>query len=102
MTPATSWLALQGTSAKADAMIHKLNKRPEFELYTLTNDPHELTNQANNPEYEPVLTEMKAALLTRLTALNDLDPVATEKTLIKGKGKGTGPARSRSVKSGKK
>ena len=87
--PATSWLPLKGSSAKADALITKLNARPEYELYHLANDPHELHNQANNPEYQDVFAKMKTALSARLTELGDTDPVATEKALVKGQGNGS-------------
>ena len=36
--------------------------RPEVELYDLENDPYELHNLAENPEYKPVLNQMRRAL----------------------------------------
>ncbi len=41
-----------------DAYLH----RPRFELYDLQNDPHEVVNLANDPEYREKLDEMKAKL----------------------------------------
>jgi N-sulfoglucosamine sulfohydrolase len=84
--PAGSWLALKGSSARADALIHKLHKRPEFELYRLTSDPHELKNEIDNPEYQSVVEKMKKALLAKLEELGDSDPIATEKAYVKGGG----------------
>jgi arylsulfatase A-like enzyme len=36
--------------------------RPEEELYDTTKDPHALRNLAQDPEYQPVMKEMRAAL----------------------------------------
>jgi arylsulfatase A-like enzyme len=36
--------------------------RPEEELYDTTKDPHALRNLAQDPEYQPVMEEMRAAL----------------------------------------
>ena len=81
--PAASWLALKGSSEKADYLINKLNNRPEFEFYNRKNDPYELKNEINNPEYRAVVEELKKALMTKLNKLGDSDPIATEKTLVK-------------------
>jgi len=81
--PATSWLELKGKSEKADALIHKLNNRPEFELYHLKSDPYEMKNEIDNPEYKVVVEKMKKALMAKLNDLGDTDPIATEKKLVK-------------------
>lgn len=36
-----------------------------MELYDLSKDPGEFTNQASNPEYAPVLKSMKKLLLAK-------------------------------------
>ena len=81
--PASSWLDLKGSSDKADQLIHKLNNRPEFELYNLKNDPHELKNEIENPEYKEVAEKRKKVLMAKLNDLGDTDPIATEKKLVK-------------------
>jgi len=43
-----------------EAYLH----RPEFELYDLENDPHEVNNLTDNPQYSEVLEELKAKLKT--------------------------------------
>ena len=82
--PAASWLEQKGKSDKADALINKLNKRPEFELYSLKNDPYEMKNEIDNPEYKMIAEQMKKALMARLNDLGDSDPISTEKKLVKG------------------
>ncbi|AKJ64731.1 sulfatase [Kiritimatiella glycovorans] len=49
---------------------------PEFELYDLSKDPHEMHNLAGNPEMKPVLERMKAELQRRREETDDplLDP----------------------------
>ena len=82
---AATWIDLQGSSEHADALIQKLNKRPEYELYRLSSDPHEMKNEINNPEYEGIAAEMKKALMAQLSALGDSDPMSTEASLVRGK-----------------
>ena len=81
--PAASWLEQKGKSERADALIQKLNNRPEFELYHLKSDPYELKNEIDNPEYKTVVEKMKKALMDKLSSLGDSDPIATEKKLVK-------------------
>jgi hypothetical protein len=82
--PALSWLDVKNPSAADKALIQKLNKRPEYEFYNLTKDPHELKNEIDNPEYKAVVEKMKKALFARLDQLGDSDPLATEKKMVKG------------------
>ena len=84
---AATWIDLQGSSETADALIQKLNKRPEYELYRLSSDPHEIKNEIDNPEYQNVVAEMKKALMAKLSALGDADPILTEISLVRGKAK---------------
>ena len=45
--------------------------RPEFELYDLENDPHEIKNLADNPTYQKVLSELKEKLKAFQKRTND-------------------------------
>jgi len=61
---ASTW---QATMQRADKYYGKRTveaylHRPKFELYDLENDPDEVKNLANNPNYEKVLAELKAKL----------------------------------------
>lgn len=47
------------------------NKKPVEELYDTENDPWEINNLANNPEYKEVLERMRAANKTWVTRIND-------------------------------
>jgi N-sulfoglucosamine sulfohydrolase len=50
-----------------DAFLH----RPEYELYDLEKDPHELKNVANDPAYAPVLADLKARLRKMMEETKD-------------------------------
>jgi hypothetical protein len=65
--------------------VHKINHRPEFELYHLKNDPYELKNEIENPEYKNMAEVLKKRLLERLAELGDPDPIATEQALLAAK-----------------
>ena len=77
---ASSWVL----AYPSDPLVHKLHHRSEYELYHLEKDPHELNNEIDNPEYRTVVDELKKQLHAKLAALGDADPVATEKSLLKG------------------
>jgi hypothetical protein len=47
------------------------NKKPVEELYDTENDPWEINNLANNPEYKEVLERMRAANKTWVTQIYD-------------------------------
>lgn len=80
---ASSWVTLARKQPAAEPLVRKLHHRPEYELYHLEKDPFELRNEIDNPEYEAVAEELKAALHARLAALGDRDPIATETGLMK-------------------
>ena len=46
-------------------------KRPEYELFDLSNDPDQQRNQAANPEYAAVLNKLSKQLTEELKASND-------------------------------
>lgn len=82
----TSWVELSRQNPGAEALVHKLHHRPEWELYDLRCDPLELTNQIANPAYQTVAEHLKNQLRRKLAELGDPDPVATEKSLVKAAG----------------
>ncbi len=43
-------------------LIHFYNDIDEWELFDLQNDPHEMYNLYNNPEYQPLIKELKDQL----------------------------------------
>lgn len=46
---------------------------PHWELYDLENDPHEMKNLAETPEYESILVSLKKELLAEKKRVGDLD-----------------------------
>lgn len=45
--------------------------KPEFELYDIVNDPHELNNLANNTEYAPIKDHLLCELYNWRKSIND-------------------------------
>jgi N-sulfoglucosamine sulfohydrolase len=58
------------------------DKRPEFELFDVKNDPYNLTNLAGNPVYETIENELKQALLTELIKTEDPRIVGPDKEVF--------------------
>jgi len=83
---ASSWIELSQKVPSAKSIVRKLHHRPEYELYHLDKDPHELKNEINNLEYLAAVEEMKKQLHAKLAELGDADPIETEKSLVKIKG----------------
>jgi len=48
--------------------------RPDYELYDLKNDPHELNNLANDPSYQAIKNEMQENLNKWSARTNDYIP----------------------------
>jgi uncharacterized sulfatase len=65
------WVEKAKTDPDAQAKIDRVVKHPEFELYNIKNDPWELNNLANNPEYAQKVEEMHAQLKADMERLND-------------------------------
>jgi len=84
------WVETAKTDPDAQAKVDRVVKHPEFELYNIKNDPWELDNLANNPEYFQKVEEMHTQLKADMEKLNDsfqtADPTK-EKTGNKGKKK---------------
>ncbi|MDF7808356.1 sulfatase [Pontiellaceae bacterium B12219] len=58
-----SWLKKAKTDPAADLWIQRYRRHPEFQLFDLQNDPWELNNLAENPEYAGQLQRMKGSIL---------------------------------------
>jgi uncharacterized sulfatase len=56
------WLELAKTDPHAKAMVDRYQHRPEFELYDLANDPHELDNLASDSSHSKQIAELKVHL----------------------------------------
>lgn len=80
-----SWVEKSKTDSKTKELVHKFFNRPEYELYDIEKDPHELNNLASNPEYSKVLEQLKTELHRKLKNLGDSDPIVTERKLVKRK-----------------
>ena len=40
-------------------MVNRIRSRPQYQLYDLQNDPYELKNLAENPEYSAMISKFK-------------------------------------------
>ncbi|MFT5130589.1 MAG: N-sulfoglucosamine sulfohydrolase, partial [Rhodothermales bacterium] len=81
-----SWVKLSRADPSAKALVQKLHHRPEFELYNRANDPYELKNEIDNPEYRVVAERLQKSLQRQLKRLGDANPIETEKKIIARKG----------------
>jgi uncharacterized sulfatase len=52
--------------------VQRFYSPPEFELFDVIKDPLELHNLAGNPEYAPVIAELKAQLAAWMEQQGDL------------------------------
>ena len=77
-----SWVAKVSKSKKEQELVHKLHNREEFELYDLQKDPFEMENLAGDRKFQKIERKLKNALLAKLKALGDSDPISTEKGFI--------------------
>lgn len=57
-----AWKSSEESDPKAAFLINRFVHRPEFEFYDIENDPWEMNNLANNPEYQDRIKKMKEAL----------------------------------------
>jgi uncharacterized sulfatase len=81
------WVEKAKTDPDAQAKIDRVLKHPEFELYNIKNDPWELDNLANKPEYNQKVEEMHAQLKADMEKLNDSFQTEDSKKGKKKKGK---------------
>lgn len=69
-------LAAADSLTSAQALWYRKTK-PEEELFDTWNDPHELTNLADNPTYQKKLEELREACTDWMKRMND-DPLQAE------------------------
>jgi len=68
-----SWVeAAKAGDADAAEKVRRYTKRPALELYDVTKDPYEWDNLAENPEYAPVIAELRAKLDSWMESQGDL------------------------------
>ena len=65
------WVEKAKTDPNAQAKIDRVLKHPVLELYNVKNDPWELDNLANKPEYSQKVEKMHAQLKADMEKLND-------------------------------
>jgi uncharacterized sulfatase len=82
LNPTGSWVAKANKSKNEQELVHKLHNREEFELYDLQKDPFEMKNVAGEPNYQKIQMKLKDALMAKLKALGDRDPISTEKGFV--------------------
>lgn len=58
-----AWKMTEATDPKARFLIDRFVHRPEFEFYDVENDPWEMTNLADKPEYRDRIKKMKKELV---------------------------------------
>jgi uncharacterized sulfatase len=57
-----SWVKLAETDPAAAHMVRRYREKPTDELYDLANDPFELVNLANDPDYARTAAELRGRL----------------------------------------
>ena len=85
---AASWARRRKTDPRAAFLVHRLFRHPEYALFDRRNDPYEEKDLSGDPEHAETLARLKTALLKRLEELGDSDPIATERQIAGGGGKG--------------
>ena len=71
-------------SADGWKLIHFYNDVDQWEMYDMTNDPHELNNLYDAPAYAARRTDMHALLEKVQQEYGDTDPCEKEKVLFQG------------------
>ncbi len=65
-------MEMEGKSMVPDFFKLSFSKRPSEELYILAEDPFNLNNVATNPNYEAIITKLRAGLEDWMEQTNDL------------------------------
>ncbi len=83
---ASSWVRkMQAVGRpRQEKLVNRLHQRPEWALYDRQTDPHELKNLIDDADSAEVADRLKNALSAWLEKWGDADPVATEKSFVKG------------------
>ncbi|MGJ8657497.1 MAG: sulfatase family protein [Akkermansiaceae bacterium] len=66
-----SWLLKAKTTPHTNHLVHRFRHRPQFQLFDLNKDPHEMNNLATNPEYTQKIKQLQAQIQTHMTQQND-------------------------------
>jgi uncharacterized sulfatase len=82
LNPTGSWVAKVDKSKFEKKLVEKLHNRDEFELYDLQKDPFEMVNLTGDSRYLKIQKKLMDALLAKLKALGDSDPMSTEKRFV--------------------
>ncbi len=95
----SSWRAVAGSDPRAARLAAAYVKRPEFELYDTTQDPHELTNLAARPEHAERLTLLRNRLQAWMRQQGDLGH-ATEMDAFNRQGRARAAKGRRALRDG--
>lgn len=74
----TEWAALAETDPRAQSILDRYFRRPEFELYHVAEDRWEMNNLAEDPSQAKRLAEMKAELRAWQTSVGDQENLFDE------------------------
>jgi hypothetical protein len=78
-----SWVKAAKTDPKAAAVVRRYRERPAEELYDLSADPHEQTNQAADPSHADRLRGMRKELDEWMIEQGDNKKYFGKPTLLK-------------------
>lgn len=58
----TTWVAKAETDGYAKRLVKRISNRPAVELYDVVNDPYEIENLADKPQYQPLIKKYEVRL----------------------------------------
>lgn len=71
-SPTKAWLVTNRNDPKWKPYFDRaFGKRPQYELYKIKDDPHQVNNIASNAEYRKVLEQLKKKLINELEITGD-------------------------------
>jgi N-sulfoglucosamine sulfohydrolase len=83
--PVSSWVRITKGDPLDHPLIKKLHHRPEYALYDLAKDPHELKNLAGLKTHKETFDRLRGKLHEWLKEHDDADPIATERVITTNK-----------------